>query len=78
MNRIEMPIYLVALGEAWIGSATLAQVLPDAAPCFGSREAAQDWARRCAAQAGRSVALFRVVEYRFSGEVFEGEEEANR
>jgi hypothetical protein len=71
MEAMELPIYLVAVRDEWLG----VDGMPDGAIlAFGSIEDAQAFARGCAKQQGKPVSLYRIVEYRFGNSVSEGAE----
>jgi hypothetical protein len=70
VTNAERPIYLVAFRDQWVVE-EIPRAWHDGIIAFGSRESARSTRarRRCSAI---PVALFRIVEYRFSGNVSEG------
>jgi hypothetical protein len=68
----ERPIYLVAFRDEWVVEDSIPRAWHDGIIAFGSRESAEKYASEAAVQRSIPVALFRIVEYRFSGNVSEG------
>lgn len=70
MAANDLPIYLVSLGNGEFGL----EVGPDliAALAFGGRECAQRYIDHWSGVKGIPKSLYRIVEYRPTGEVFEG------
>lgn len=71
MTSAEKSIFLVALRDEWV---TLAAIPEDmhALIAFGTIGDAEKFASDAAVQQSAPVALYRIVEYRFSGNVSEG------
>jgi hypothetical protein len=69
MTAVDLPIFMVALRDQWISVAGLPA---GSNVAFGNEEDARRFAASCAEAEGISPALFRIVEYRFSGRVVEG------
>lgn len=68
MSGIEKPIYLVALRDTWVSHR---EVSDSAILAFGTRGSAEDFAKGCAKERGLPASLFRIVEFRSTGNVFE-------
>jgi hypothetical protein len=71
VTNADKPIYLVAFRDQWV---TISGVpLRDGEIiAFQTREAAQLFASNAAVEKDLPVSLYRIVEYRFSGNVSEG------
>lgn len=68
MTSVEKPFFFVACRDEWVGNEGSPR---HSLPAFGTREDAEDFARDCALSLGEPAALYRIVEYRFSGKVQE-------
>jgi hypothetical protein len=70
ISSADAPIFLVVIRDKWAGH----DVAPDlgAALAFGTHENAVRYAMRLAEKDKTPIALYRIVEYRFSGNVTEG------
>lgn len=69
MTSVEKPIYLVAVRDEWL---SLKSAPEHSVIAFGMRDDARRFAKRCAKRDGVPASLYRIVEYRFSGNVSEG------
>jgi hypothetical protein len=74
VTSVEKPIFLIAFRDEWVCGD-----LPGGVPvalAFGTFDEAQKYVRQLAEDDGHPAALYRIVEYTFSGRVSEGSPEA--
>jgi len=71
MTALEKPIFVIAKGEDYVGLAAVGAPDIGTISAFGTREEAENAARAVAESYGHLPALYRIVQYNFSGKVFE-------